>query len=80
MSDKHSTETEREWARRVGLAGQSDQAGESVKDVARVIGTYYHALLAERVPKRMAQELTFHYQQALFEMSMASMGSDTEQP
>jgi len=80
MSDKHSTETEREWARRVGLAGQADQSDQALKGVARVIGTYYHALLAERVPKRMAQELTFDYQHLLFEASMATMGLGTEQP
>ncbi len=80
MSDKHSTETEREWARRVGLAGQADQSDQALKGVAHVIGTYYYALLAERVPKRMAQELAFDYQHMLFEASLGAMSLGADQP
>ena len=79
MTDKQATETEQDWARRIGLAGQSEQSEESVRQIARVIGTYYHALIAADVPKRMAMELTFAYQHMLFQVTLASLGLGTEQ-
>lgn len=79
MSEQGGTENDHEWARRIGLGGQADQSEESVKQIARVAGIYYRALIAECVPKRLAAELTFAYQQAVYAITIAALDREARQ-
>jgi lambda repressor-like predicted transcriptional regulator len=73
-----STETERDWAERAAIIGQFDQAGEAVRESARMLALYYRTLIAEGMPKRVAAEMTYGYQEMIMAAALAAMEQHAE--